>query len=822
MNVHKKIDSAEAAVYLPVALSKLRELAKLSHPVQQTLQFGDVTCRLSHYPHSGQQYVHLYGGGAFHYEFFTTDMVSLVGTSFGTPPYTGSLLGTYVGGHGVKVSLGATPHSTMAGSWTGLNGAKLTSIFDGAESLNLHYAFNNQKIAFKQMWGVAKTGAEPQLTVSVTCRPDHHAPYYTSAYSSFTKNPLVLLGDILWDIRQQKYTSHKLAKMITPLLPAPKWWRRGATMLVDGVSVSVVTDAFNNFYFFKTATVPADPNLSLYGATYVPLAECVVVTQEEYLPDWVAKCSDDTLVSQPGAYAWSLTGPVTDISVSTAKFEANPSVPYDAWQSSAPDSAMYQANQSLWSFSSDGRKAVAVVGYDRGPLTWQAAEMVDDAAVNFWRYAALEPVKHARYSASGSADLRIPARIQPFLDPGLGLADARAITPALLELNLNVAIDVSGTLSASITVRSSDKEGWYVNADYAYDNPELQAQGIQADSLVTGEIRSYVHDQNPTYLYDMTYFPQKCSAVSTYRVKAAGVVWREFAIGNTWTEMHDRQLVSKDALEDPYVGLCLYSMIAHVPTVTIGGVTMPIYGGKTATSADCGLSGPCEYPYSAFVTDTTAGHQFTEGQTQPNHADFYTAISACDLRSLSFVFATHYKNYDAGTVDRGHVVYAFGGVKSTWGVGAAYLDYVSAGWTDAALVKIYPTAADMEAYASDGMYWVRSGGDPAYTHYRVTESVRTLGVDIYSIAHSSLWMLTDVPQAHLATYPSGAYGINFGSAGFYGVYDMIKYKHNGVEVLTSHTDMFNAAYEQARTQSDYGSAGATYQYGAMASAGGWV
>lgn len=814
-------------MHLPFALSKLRELTRFSFPMVQSLQFGDISCRIEYNPQSGQHFVWLTGGGALSYEFFTTDMVSEVGTSFGTPPYTGGLNGAYVGGHGVQVKLGGVPTSAMAGSWAGLNDARLTSIYDGAEYLKLHYAFNNQKIDFRQNWYVKDDAEKAALTVSVTCRPGHHAPYYTAAYSAFRKSPLILLGDIGWDVRQQSYRNHSLSKMAAPLLPAPKWWRRGTTVVVNGVSVSIVTDAFNNFYFFKTATIQEDPALIVYGATFVLPEECVVVRQEDFFPDWAAKCTDDTLVSQPGAYAWSLVGPVTDISPSTRSYEINPSVPKDAWQSSAPNTALFQKNQALWNFSSDGRKAVAVVGYDRGPMMWQAAELVDDPALNDWRYAPLEPVKHARYSASGSADLRIPARVQSFLDPALGLKDARVITPALLELDLHIAVDEAGTLSASVSVRNFDKDGWYVNADYAYDSPDLQGQGVTKDMLVTGEIRAYVHDQNPAYLYDMTYFPQKCSAVSTYRVKTDGVVWKEFAIGNTWTEMYDRQLVSKAAQEDPYVALSLVSLIPDTPTVTLSGKTVHVYGGKRADSDECRLDPntgayECPYPYNAFITDTTAGHQYTEGQNQPNHADFFTALSACDLRSLSFIFAAHYKNYDAWRLDRGHVVYAFGSVVSEWGIGAAYLDYVKASWEDENLVRIYPTAADMETFAGEGMYWVRNGNDPSYTHHRVTESVRMLGIDVYSMAHSSMWMLDDVPAAVLATHPNGNYAINFGSHGLYGVYDVIKYRHKGEVVTTSHEAMFNAAYKASRTQSEYGSEAAKYQYGAMAFAGGWV
>jgi hypothetical protein len=787
----------------------------VKYAVSQTYMVDGVEIHIYHNPFTKQQYVRLVGGGYAAYEFFTTD--AFVYDPFpGTPPHN-IATDAYTCGHLTQLRLGPTLQPRKVGSYTGLDGAQLVSYLDGAHGALLDTAFNDQKLEFRQGWTV---GTEPQplpvvpdpelMTLSVTCSYDARAPYYLQ-HQQTIGSAAHLIGDVGWDVRQTVFQKHKKLVSATPLLSAPKWWRRGTTLKTSGGLVGVVTDSFNNFYFFKISDVSTDPTLTVKATTgevsYIPLDKCIVVCQDAYMPAWVSRCTDESLAAFPA----SLQGEgnnyaMKPFAVAPPSFYPDPGVPRDAWGSSAPQSAVYQTNQSLWNFSSDGRKAVAIVGYDRGLQQWQPLRYVETNDRPQWQ--PLEPVVTAQYSSDSVYDVRIPAELAPQFSTALGLRQRHVITPALLELNITAQIDEGGVLTATVGVRSYDREAWYVNADYVYRHPDLAAIGVHEGDLVTGEVRCYTH--NSLAPVSDVYLPESVDVISTYRVRKGSTTLLEVATGITAPS------------GSPYDGVPVSSIA--IPTVTkctpYGNCfQVYAYGGVNKTGPNtfevCAIKDNGGGNYSYTCSNPFVGSIPTYVGNPVVPPVFSAVVSACDLRSLSFVFSTWSYNTKE---TRGLVVYKRGVVDYSSTDALMYTSFSASEWVDANVLKVYPTSAEIELYAPRVLLGNVDG--------RVTESMRMIGVDNYTVAHTALGPWNGAALAHLSTHPNGSFAACVDSDGIFGVYDKIEYSYvkNGVlhTSLSTHADMFNKAFHQTRQHSDYGSATATFEYGSFGFSGGWV
>lgn len=834
MIVHKIVTSPEAAVYLPFAMSKLRWMeTNVKYAVSQTYIVNGVEIHIYHNPFTKQQYARLAGGGYAAYEFFTTD--TFVYDPFpGTPPHTVPT-NAYTCGHLTQLRLGPTLQPRKVVSYTGLDNAPITSYLDGAKGALLQNAFNDQKIEFRQNW---TTGAEsvplpavpdPELmTLSVTCTPDIYPPYYLMRQQTI-ENAARMLGDIGWDLRQTVFQKHAKKAIATVMTPAPKWWRRGTTLKTSRGLVVVVTDSFNNFYFFKLSDASQDSSLKVYTTlgemSYIPLDKCVIVGQEAYMPSWAARCTDDSLVAMPYSLQAASSGNVWNFpDLPVAPPDAvllDPSFAQQGWSSSAPKSAVFQVNQALWNFSADGSKAVAVVGYDRGPQMWQPLRFEEGKP--YMRFQPLEPVVTARYCSLSVADVRIPAELQSQFPPELGLYPQNLVTPALVEVNIFAEIDDKGELTASVTLRSSDKDAWYVNADYAYRHPDLKALGVNEGDLITGEIRCYLHyPQDPqAYTPDVilgnSYCPLNNEEVATYRVRNGATTLLEIATLTMATDYTQPQ--QGVPIASVAVPMCREGDISGIGPYPLEYV----YAGTNEYSpgiwATCrikaapygGYTYECSRPYVGMVPT------YVTNSTVPER--LYAFLAACDLRSLSFVFHTfHSLSYDT-EVTRGLLVYHHGVVEYSTPGADAYTRYAQDEWLDTHALKIYPTTSDMVKYQLSRVSWELMDG-------RVAEDLRTIAVNCYSVAHTSLPSRYEDGPVHLSTHPNGSYAVCAEGGAADWVYDKIVYSYLKDGVLctstTTHAEAFNKAFNQSRQHSDYGSATATFKYGSLGFSGGWV
>ncbi len=826
MIVHKIVTSPEAAVYLPFAMSKLRWMeTNVKYVVSQTYIVNGVEIHIYHNPFTKQQYARLAGGGYAAYEFFTTD--TFVYDPFpGTPPHNVAT-DAYTCGHLTQLRLGPTLQPRKVVSYTGLDNAPITSYLDGSKGALLQNAFNDQKMEFRQNW---TTGAEsvplpavpdPELmTLSVTCASDIDPPYYLMRQQT-VENALRPLGDIGWDLRQTVFQKHVKKAIATVMTPAPKWWRRGTTLKTSRGLVAVVTDSFNNFYFFKVSDASQDSSLKVYTnlgeMSYIPLDKCVIVGQEAYMPSWAARCTDDSLVAMP--YSWASANSMTvlhDFPVAPPNAVLSlPAFAQQGWSSSAPKSAVFQVNQALWNFSADGSKAVAVVGYDRGLQMWQPLRY--EEGQSGMKFQPLEPVVTARYCSHSVADIRIPAELQSQFLPELGLYPQNLVTPALVEVNIFAEIDDKGTLTASVTLRSSDKDAWYVNADYAYRHPGLKALGVNEGDLITGEIRCYLHyphEYPPNNMLGDSYCPLINEEVTTYRVRNGAITLLEIAT-----------LTMSTDYSQPLQGVPISSVT--VPTCKESGCGVNpcpqeyVYGGSNEVSP--GIWATCRIkaaPYGGYTYECSrpyVGMVPTYAANSSSPIQLYAFLAACDLRSLSFIF--HTWSYDTKAT-RGLLVYHHGVVEYSTPGADAYTRYAQDEWLDTHALKIYPMTSDIVKYQPliENGSVLRDG--------RVAEDLRTMAVDCYSVAHTSLASRYEDGAVHLSTHPNGSYAICAEGGAVYGVYDKIVYSYLKDGVLytstTTHAEAFNKAFNQSRQHSDYGSTTAMFEYGSLGFSGGWV
>jgi hypothetical protein len=807
--------------------------ANVKYAVSQTYIVNGVEIHIHHNPFTKQQYARLVGGPYPAYEFFTTDTFTYYPFP-GTPPHT-VLADAYTCGHLTQLRLGPTPQPRKVVSYTGLDNAPITSYLDGAKGALLQNAFNDQKIEFRQNW---TTGAEPVplpvvpdpelMTLSVTCTPDIYPPYYLMRQQTWggIARPI---GDAGWDLRQTVFQKHVKKAAATVMLPAPKWWRRGTTLKTSRGLVAVVTDSFNNFYFFKVSDASQNSSFkvdtNMGELSYIPLDKCVVVGQEAYMPPWAARCTDDSLVAMPNAwlsaYTWlteenvQFMRPLHDLPVAPPDPTVSmPRFAQQGWSSSAPKSAVFQVNQALWNFSADGSKAVAVVGYDRGPQMWQP-QRYEEGKYGM-RFQPLEPVVTARYCSDSVADIRIPAELQPKFPPELGLYPQNLVTPALVEVNIFADIDEKGTLTASVTLRSSDKDAWYVNADYAYRHPELKALGVNEGDLITGEIRCYLQypfEWPPNDMLADTYCPLINEEVTTYRVRNGATTLLEIATTTMSTDytapLHG---VPISSVTVPTCKEGDYGVYPHPPEYVYGGDNEVSPGMWEACHLKPDQYGAhftyaCSHPYVGMVP--------IYAKPSSSSVQLYTVLAACDLRSLSFIF--HTSSYDT-KLTRGLLVYHHGVVEYSTPGADTYTRYAQDEWLDTHVLKIYPTTSDIVKYRP---YFVDGLGGG-----RVAEDLRTMGVACYSVAHTGLASGLQGGAVHLSTHPNGSYAICAEGGAEYGVYDKIVYSYLKDGVLctstTTHAEAFNKAFNQSRQHSDYGSATATFKYGSLGFSGGWV
>lgn len=843
-------DSPESLEALPHAKRRLEQFTRNGLPINHTYMFGNTTVRIVYNPMAKLKKIELSGGDSPTYVFNTTDYVT-------ASNYVGQGLHYTQVYNNIPAPTDVSPKAR--GSYSGLNATEPTDMNDQAVRTALRGCFNMAGYTSRAQYSTTPppTGkvydTVDYTTIASDCRPDHCAPYFVENMSGFRASSSIGytifdMGDVGWDIPQRVFSKGKKVKTITVDLPAPKWWRRGTTFTKEGVSISVVTDSYNNFYFFRTDSSPSEGDIANWVAqttggevSYIPEVKCIVKTWESIKPSWAAETSDDTLTGIPTSTEQRLitTNAVEEPLPCGESVIAGQTVLGSTWSATGvPTGALFQNTQALWNFNRDGTKVVGIVGYDRGVERFQQYTYVP--ATRTYTFNAAEDAWRWRWAEHGyNSGFLLPSAVAN-AKPELGPVLNKVITPALLEFDINVTVTSLGVISTvDMTIATEKKDQWMVSADYAYNLPELVDKGILGGTLLFAEVCGYIYKPNveadsfrgttsQTYpLNSFNVFTLKVSTnVATVMEFVSNNVYKKLlqiptiqtighGISSIWTVNYP---IAMQNLPIPtnvsYDGVSLFAMGGY--HLASGTVTTAVY----TPSAEGGPSYNGNLAYNTFVHGNASSptKSFITA-TDEEARNVSVRIRSMDLRSLTITLTHQEREYGASSATFGTVVINYGDVVyDSTGAWATKKNYMQAAWLPENLISIYPAASSF------------SFTEEANQSGETSENRRTIGTVQYAFAHVSLWQAhsptTAVGQESLiATHPSGSWAVCTDS--FYGSYDNITVvveRNNGTisKKDTTHLTMFNLAYNQARTLSEYGWTDRAFGMGQVGWAGGWI
>lgn len=783
MIVHKIIETAEAAVYLPFAQSKLRWLARnATYAVVQNYVVDDITIRIEHNPSIGQQSLRLSGGAGVKYEFFTSDARPY---PFEAPVYYG---------HTTNVTIGKTfVRSKMAASYNKLNDAPLCNppATSGAALANWVGidAYNKQKVSFVQNYTttISDTGKTTlhYTTVPVTAIP-LLANRPVNAGSSFEEVvghafPSSYNVDIGWDVGNPVYKDGGRIALLQPLLPPPYWWRRGTVILAKDAlgglhPITVVTDNMSNFHFFRT-TLSSAHTLGMDGSDvrFVPESSRVTVQASTFLPGWVEQPTANTM-KPPGsvmAPQW-LQNWGFPTSAQYA-YTSDPAIPGgDGWAGSANRDDTVQECHYLWVFNSDGSAASAQVRENKGDIKYHGYthEFVDGhytAKVMRWGFYNVWIPPETEASDAG------------FFAAHGGLTTLQARVPGLLSIKIDITVTGGGPTDFTVAISPTleVKERWYVDIAYAMNHPKLAAKGIKPDDLLTTELELYGDNQ----LHDTE--GQFTTMVSC----------PTFTIRNTTSGVDSVPLVQFGGTNS--LNTLSGSDYADVPRDS-SMITRTI-----ASGANLGGVNGDVYVVTVLPWFTQSGYG--------------REILASDLKALAFVFADYSFNGGSNSipVTSGIRLFMFGEEISSVGEPPLAEQYAPPN------LSLYPTKLPI--------YPIGDIFVGPYSFY----SLYSACAEFFCSDWVHLNILNVHPTGNYSAYATVPDNPDFG------VLDIIASCTTNADGSvaynkTTHKSMFNSAFAQTRDYSDYYSpggyiagvpastTGGIYPYGGFATAGMWL
>lgn len=465
MNIHKIIDSPEAAKYLPFALSKLRQLERYPYCINQSYKIDGVEVKLVHNPLAGQQFLSLRGGGGVNppcYEFFTAETL----TGDGEMLSNGALsqCGSYTR---VEFKDGAFKYTPIATSRLPLIGAAKLAVCGGADAPVRVAAYNNQKNPER----INFFGAEGEFCVCTYT--DSSAVHNWAGATGFCTTGIG--GDVGPDLRPAAYLKNQPAFRRAPLCAMPRWWARATVRKVVHPEFGtryffIATDTFSRFYAYPIEQ-GADDITPEKGVSYTSQFKFA----DAPFPDSVKIPTVATQVAKPmqptttgwanGHYILSFNG-TPEAPLPLHLF------PYIPVESGFDPARPYQEFRYLWSFNSTATKAVAIacaeweppaptpyLGIPHYPKGYPSNYIFDPANNPPIDSATMEPVKYRR--------------------------------PVLVEVA--ISLEVTGTgqddFTFSVTLAqskdSANTNDYYVSADYSFGDARTPHE---KDELVVAHI----------------------------------------------------------------------------------------------------------------------------------------------------------------------------------------------------------------------------------------------------------------------------------------------------------------------------------------------
>jgi hypothetical protein len=765
---HKIIETPEAAVYTPFALSKLRWMANnIKYAAVQTFIIGDVTIRLEHNPSCGYQIARLSGGVGAKYEFFTSDARPI------------PLYAEYYYGHVTRVTMGrASARSKMINSYNGLNHAPVynppfyvdpKAIVDWT-TVN---SVNKQKVSFVQYY-TTTTSVEGKTTTHYTTVPvtaipilSNHSVNAGASFDSFAGTNWTTQTqydvDIGWDVGQPVYKGGKQVALLQPQLPPPYWWRRGTVILAkdaDGVThpITVVTDNMSNFHFFRT-TLGDEFTAGMEGTPvrFVPEVNRVTINASSFLPDWVEVPSTSTMkppgLVQGGGWLHLYSFPTAP----QYEYTSDTTMPGgDVWAGSENRDDTVQECHYLWVFNSDGSAASAIVRENRGDIKYGGANQ-----------EFLNGRRVAKVMRWGFYNVWIPPETEAsdaaFFAGHGGLITLKARVPGLLSIKIDVLVTGDGPtdFTVSITPTLEVKDRWYMDVAYAMNHAKLVEKGVKVDDLLTTELEVY-GDYNSSYFISSTEFPRVggCPTVTI----------RNMSNGTDSTPLLQFGLLSSPDYPDAPRSSSMGAQV-RVEADSLGQVAGWVFSVFLIAN----------FPQSGYGRDFVAS----------------------DLKALAFIFADYSFADVYGDIPEiaGMRLFMFGEEIYSSGTPPRKEEYAPHDLSTCPVrLPIYPSDDE-----SIGPY-------PYYAFYSSCAEFCTIAVR-YAV-------LNVHPDGHFSAYA------NLYDNPTYRTVDIIAYcaSGSGVPVVynkTTHRSMFNAAFKQNRGYEVY-ETGKIYSDGGFATAGMWL
>lgn len=477
MPIHKVIIGEGGEKYLPFALSRLRHFTIIGAGTtaqKYTLENGAVTVRVEYNPIHGNHFVRIDSNpGVVGYEFLTTfddvrnDPINWWSTAVvpAAKGLTGKLLSQ------TPTNGDPTPSTFRDPYARAINRQRNTQHFWWPSDPD---ADIDAQVRTKPYFMTSTAGANTWQITALDWQ-NRLGSYVGDGASGVWVAPVDFGVDVTVDVPPTIYEGGK-ALSGAPVPLAPAWWRRAATLDVDGTRYVVMSDSHSGFWCWP------DEFMTDSGEKFlIPLGEVKHVRAHEYMPDAVVAPSVETMVPfERGIPTLVDRGLGSEWDIPAAEeIYFDPLTGLDVEPGTIPKNQL-QKHQYLWDFRGDGARAAAVVHTNLNNAHLHLTESADPirSLREYGPQYRITPEHASSISASA------------WVAEAGGLDDVQLTERAVLEVEFGITKTTDG-FTFTVTVTRFIEGAWFFDAQYAYRDRRLEALGIEGGALLTDEIRVY-------------------------------------------------------------------------------------------------------------------------------------------------------------------------------------------------------------------------------------------------------------------------------------------------------------------------------------------
>lgn len=479
MPVHKVIIGEGGERYLPFALSRLRHFAIIGAGTtaqKYTFEGGAVTVRVEYNPIHGNHFVRIdANSGAVGYEFLTTfDDVRNDPTNWWS----------------TAVAPAPKGFATKLLSQAPTNGDPTPSTFRDPYARAINRQRNTQhfwwpsdpdadidaQVRTKPYFMTSTAGANTWQIAALDWQNRLGSYVGDGGAAGVWIAPVDFGVDVTVDMPPTLYEGSKVLSG-APVPLAPNWWRRAAVMEVSGTRYVIMSDSHSGFWCW-----PAEYQSSSGEKFLIPRSMVKYVRASDYMPGSAVVPSVNTMVPFERGIPMLVDrglGPEWDIPAADEIY-FDPLIGMDVEPGTVPKNQL-QKHQYLWDFRGDGMRAAAVIHTNLNNAHLHLTESADPirALREYGPQYRIAP----EYASSISAGTWVA-------EAG-GLDDVNITERAVLEVEFHIAKTPDGDFTFSVSVSRFIQGAWFFDAQYAYRDRRLEANGVSGGALLTDEIRVY-------------------------------------------------------------------------------------------------------------------------------------------------------------------------------------------------------------------------------------------------------------------------------------------------------------------------------------------